>query len=194
MSIVKNIAANGKFDPNADSAKYGAPCVFLSGLYDYFNFHVDDFHGEPGMTWNGPCVIYLSKNQELESHRKVHHRPKRFILPVHQAFRVIKVPHDSIQRRLGRRRTIHRHHQEPHKTQPLRKLPLVYFFVIQSTPWFVNDQHAGFIQLYSGVSFITVKGASHMVPQSKRAEGFTIFHAALTSQGSQEEFKKIILG
>jgi len=37
------------------------------------------------------------------------------------------------------------------------------------TPWFVNEQHAGFIQLYSGVSFVLVKGASHQVPQSKRA-------------------------
>ena len=37
------------------------------------------------------------------------------------------------------------------------------------TPWFVNKQHAGFTQLYSGLLFLTVKGASHQVPQTKRA-------------------------
>lgn len=33
----------------------------------------------------------------------------------------------------------------------------------------VNDQHAGFNQVYSGIVLTIVKGASHMVPQSKRA-------------------------
>ena len=56
----------------------------------------------------------------------------------------------------------------------------------------VNDQHAGFIQLYSGVSFVLVKGASHQVPQSKRAEAFDLFETVIKSHGSQEEFKKKI--
>ncbi len=37
-----------------------------------------------------------------------------------------------------------------------------------------------------------VKGASHQVPQSKRAEAYDLFHTVLSSQGSQEEFKKRI--
>lgn len=36
-------------------------------------------------------------------------------------------------------------------------------------PWFTNEQHSGFIQAYNGLVFITVKGASHQVPQAKRA-------------------------
>jgi len=66
-------------------------------------------------------------------------------------------------------------------------------FFYCSTPWFVNEQHAGFIQLYSGVSFVLVKGASHQVPQSKRAEAFELFHSVISSQGSQESFKEKIL-
>ena len=35
-----------------------------------------------------------------------------------------------------------------------------------------EEQHAGFIQIYSGIVLTVVKGASHMVPQSKRQAGF----------------------
>jgi hypothetical protein len=42
-------------------------------------------------------------------------------------------------------------------------------FLIFSHPWFTDRQHSGFIQLYNGIVFITVKGASHTVPQTKRA-------------------------
>jgi hypothetical protein len=56
-------------------------------------------------------------------------------------------------------------HQEP---QPRRILHLVHLFLF-SVPFFTNNQHSGFHQLYSGLVLTIVKGASHMVPQSKRA-------------------------
>jgi len=47
-------------------------------------------------------------------------------------------------------------------------------------PWFTGNQHAGFAQLYSGLLFLTVKGASHQVPQSKREAAFQIFQDTLS--------------
>lgn len=50
-------------------------------------------------------------------------------------------------------------------------------------PWFTGSQygqHAGFAQLYSGLLFLTVKGASHQVPQSKREAAFQIFKDTLS--------------
>lgn len=46
-------------------------------------------------------------------------------------------------------------------------------------PWFTDKQHSGFEQIYSGVIFITVKGASHQVPQSKRAESYNIIDSII---------------
>jgi|688.fasta_scaffold141115_2 hypothetical protein len=43
------------------------------------------------------------------------------------------------------------------------------YFVIYSQPWFTDRQHSGFVQIYNGIVFFTVKGASHTVPQTKRA-------------------------
>lgn len=35
-------------------------------------------------------------------------------------------------------------------------------------PIIYADQHIGFNTIMSGINFVTVKGASHQVPQSKR--------------------------
>lgn len=60
-----------------------------------------------------------------------------------------------------------------------------------SVPWFTDKQHSGFMQLYSGILFVTVKGASHMVPQSKRAEAFNLFKQVLDGHmQSNPYFKK----
>jgi|JI10StandDraft_1071094.scaffolds.fasta_scaffold4057819_1 hypothetical protein len=45
-------------------------------------------------------------------------------------------------------------------------LYLLYF--IDSAPIIYQDQHIGFNMIMSGVNFVTIKGASHQVPQSKR--------------------------
>ena len=45
-----------------------------------------------------------------------------------------------------------------------------------SIPYFDDDeQHCGFIQQYDGLSMVIVKGASHQVPQSKRASAEELF-------------------
>lgn len=46
--------------------------------------------------------------------------------------------------------------------------------------WIVNKQHVGFYQLYSGLIFTTVKGASHQVPQSKRLESLQLFNDTIS--------------
>lgn len=46
-------------------------------------------------------------------------------------------------------------------------------------PWFTNEQHSGFIENYNGLSFITIKGASHQVPQAKRAESFNMLQSII---------------
>ena len=45
----------------------------------------------------------------------------------------------------------------------------------------MEDQHAGWSQIYGGMLFFRVKGASHMVPQSKRAEAYHLFKVAMES-------------
>lgn len=60
-------------------------------------------------------------------------------------------------------------HSPGHQTaEPLRGLHLVKLKLF-SNPWFTDKQHSGFEQIFSGVLFVLVKGASHQVPQSKRA-------------------------
>lgn len=36
------------------------------------------------------------------------------------------------------------------------------------TPMILNGQHVGFTQLYSGMNFVVVKGASHQASMTKR--------------------------
>lgn len=56
-SILKNIARNGQFQEDKDFN--GAPCMYFDGMFEYFNAHVKDYHGEDGMTWEGPCVFFV---------------------------------------------------------------------------------------------------------------------------------------
>lgn len=141
------------------------------------------------------CIFFLKIIESLRSYKQIHNWPKWFILSNDAVDRINrKVSYCIVQWRLGWCCTFYWHYQKHEKPQIRRKLFIVILLSYNfSTPWFVNEQHAGFIQLYSGVSFVLVKGASHQVPQSKRAEAFDLFHAVLTSQGSQEEFKNIIL-
>lgn len=43
-------------------------------------------------------------------------------------------------------------------------------------PWYSGVHHAGFYQNYDKLTLITVKGASHMVPQAKPKESYQIFY------------------
>jgi hypothetical protein len=56
----------------------------------------------------------------------------------------------------------------------------------------VNGQHAGFEQLFSGINFITFKGASHQVPQTKRAEAYDMFFNVLAGHGGDKPFEGLV--
>lgn len=43
-------------------------------------------------------------------------------------------------------------------------------------PWFVETHHAGFYQEYDKLYLITVKAASHMVPQAKPIPAYQLFY------------------
>jgi serine carboxypeptidase-like clade 1 len=48
----------------------------------------------------------------------------------------------------------------------------------------VGDQHAGFYQMYdNSFTVITVKGASHMVPQAKPKASFQLFYNFINNKG-----------
>lgn len=54
----------------------------------------------------------------------------------------------------------------------------------QWNAWNVGDQHAGFYQMYeNGFTVITVKGASHMVPQTKPKATFQLFYNFVNNKG-----------
>lgn len=57
-----------------------------------------------------------------------------------------------------------------------------------SQPWFTNKQHSGFMQLFNGLSFVTFKGASHQVPQSKRAEALEFFTNVLEGHKDYQRY------
>lgn len=44
-----------------------------------------------------------------------------------------------------------------------------------SAPWFTDGQHSGFMENWGGVHFVKFKGASHMVPQSRRPDALHFF-------------------
>lgn len=46
----------------------------------------------------------------------------------------------------------------------------------QWDPWYVGQHHAGFYQVYEKLTLITVKGASHMVPQTKPMQSYQMFY------------------
>ena len=42
--------------------------------------------------------------------------------------------------------------------------------------WYVNEQVAGYFEEYKGLTFLTIKGAGHMVPQWKRPQAHYFFN------------------
>jgi len=49
-------------------------------------------------------------------------------------------------------------------------------------PWFVNNQVAGYTQGYKGLTYATIKGAGHMVPQFKPPQALHFFTQFLNGQ------------
>ena len=48
--------------------------------------------------------------------------------------------------------------------------------------WYVDDQVAGWFEVYSGLTFVTVRGAGHMVPQYKPAAALKMLNFFLQNQ------------
>ena len=48
--------------------------------------------------------------------------------------------------------------------------------------WMVDDQVAGYYELYNGLTFVTVKGSGHMVPQDKPAQAWHMINSFLTGK------------
>ncbi len=70
----------------------------------------------------------------------------------------------------------------------------IVYICLFSNPWFTNSQHSGFEQIFSGIIFITVKGASHQVPQAKRAEAFNLFDSIVEGHKSGTIFENGVFG
>lgn len=45
--------------------------------------------------------------------------------------------------------------------------------------WYYNDQVAGWFEVYSGLTFVTVRGAGHMVPQYKPPQALKMINSLL---------------
>ncbi len=66
----------------------------------------------------------------------------------------------------------------------LKNIPNLYINPISEyVPWFAEGQHAGFrLDYTNNLSYITVKGASHQVPQSRRAAALEMFRKEVQAQ------------
>ncbi|XP_006641521.2 lysosomal protective protein-like [Lepisosteus oculatus] len=53
--------------------------------------------------------------------------------------------------------------------------------VSQYKPWFYNDQIAGYVEQYEKITFLTVKGSGHMVPQYKPGPALQMFQNFLSN-------------
>lgn len=58
---------------------------------------------------------------------------------------------------------------------------------VQRRPWLVNykdsgEQIGGFVKEFSNISFLTIKGAGHMVPTDKPHAAFTMFSRFLNNE------------
>lgn len=47
------------------------------------------------------------------------------------------------------------------------------------TQWYLEDQVAGWFEVYDGLTFVTVRGAGHMVPQYKPPQALKMINSFL---------------
>lgn len=126
-------------------------------MSNYFNAHTFDYHAKwTEMKWNGPCAqnitYHIDPRGSLDSYSFLLGRQNRTQIVLYSGNWDVVVPYTDTARNIK---------------ESLR-LRESYLY----GPWFVGNQHAGFSQLYSGLLFLTVKGASHQVPQSKREAAY----------------------
>lgn len=189
LNQIKRQVSQGR--PQIPKFNGGAPCAFFDGVYNYFNLHAVEYHAKfSGQVWDGPCVHFRSMNVGWRC--GIHYRPDR----VDQGVRLLaeqrlqELSDSDIQRQLGRRGTLPRHHQGVQSPQPhpVRRRVL---FPLPRQPWFTENQHSGFVSSYSSrngkLTFVTVKGASHQVPEAKRPESLNLFRSVLAGKPLQSE-------
>lgn len=150
-----------------DDKSYGsAPCAYFTGMSNYFNYHTHDYNAKwTEMKWNGPCAqnitYHMDPRGSVDSYAFLLSREiNRTQIILYSGNWDVVVPYvDTI--------------KNIEQSLRLRKSYVFH-------PWFVGNQHAGFSQLYSGLLFLTVKGASHQVPQAKREAAYQIFQDSLS--------------
>ncbi len=54
--------------------------------------------------------------------------------------------------------------------------------IAQRRAWVVNNQIAGFVQEFENITYMTVKGAGHMVPQWRAPQALQMFENFLNNQ------------
>jgi len=60
-------------------------------------------------------------------------------------------------------------------------------------PWYQGDQVSGFVQVYNGLTFVTVKGVGHQVPAWKHQEGYVLIKTFMNNQElPSKNSKKVI--
>lgn len=122
-------------------------------MLDYFTAHATDFHSQSSK-WEGPCSeditgkYQISLKGSMDEYRYLLDRISDYHLILFNGDWDSVVPFSNTMRNI----------------EKLRLQPTDTY-----KPFFVNDQHAGWTQIYGGLIFYRIKGASHMVPQSKRA-------------------------
>jgi hypothetical protein len=139
------------------------PCTYVDGLYHYFNINTEAFHGPP-TGWQGPCNANVTRayNQSQSGSTQeltyLIFRGKYRIVLYNGDWDVVIPFRDTLE-----------------NIKNLFVQP-----VGDWTPWSVGGQHAGFYQNYTmNLRFVTIKGASHMAPQTKRAAAFELFSSTI---------------
>ena len=133
---------------------------------------------------NGMAHAYTKNYSVLSHHRQILHLSSWLhgIIPIF-ARPTWQISRGSFQWRLGLCCSLFWHHAKHREIKSLTHQHLVYILWC-SKPFFAEGQHAGWIQIYGGLLFFRIKGGSHMVPQSKRAEAYELFKMVLESVGN----------
>lgn len=140
-----------------------APCAFFDGISNYFNLNGESFHAAAN-GWKGPCNENVSKEYK--------------VTPAGSMEELIYLVN------WGKYKTV-LYNGDWDAVVPyvdtLKNIGKLYVATVGNyTPWFVEGQHAGFYQNYTmNLRYVTIKGASHQAPQSKRAAAYQLFSSTV---------------
>lgn len=118
-------------------------CPSDNGIIQYLNAHASDYHSKSSEEWS-PCVNFLydiDPRGSIAQYKRIMLNPAVKIWLYNGDWDDV-VPYPDTLKNL-----------EKMNIRPVGAYK----------PWFVGEDHAGFFQLYGGMTVITVKGAGHMV-------------------------------